>query len=88
MPFFEQGDLVKGQNGKVYVVAKATPYEARAHNDRWTDRHYDLRLITRAGTVSKTAKPLYVSTHDAMRGVDKVGHVEVTFGIAPVSIRP
>lgn len=55
----------------LWAVVEATPYEASAHNDRWTDRSYRfVQVLT--DTVDLTADgdaTVYrVSTHDAIEG--------------------
>lgn len=76
---YEIGTIVRDEDGQNWCIVKRNAYEARAHNDRWTDYVTELIKISKAGRVTK--QHTRTTTDDSLKGLDIVGKADVTFTV-------
>ena len=80
MSRFSVGDVIRIYDGRCVVITHRDSYEARAHNDRWTD--YSTRgLLLGKRTLQPTKKEIRFSTDDMLSGAKVIGRAEVTYSV-------
>lgn len=82
---YEIGTIVKDDRGDRWVIIKRTPYQASAHNDRWTDYTTELLKVSKYGGITKQHKRC--TTDDTLNGFDIVGTANVSFIVNVDSIK-
>jgi len=77
------GDIIKIEDGRLAVITMRNSYEARAHNDRWTDYYTVAHFITRNGTLNKSGNKITFTTDDSLNRTDitKVGTAEIQWKV-------
>lgn len=76
---YEIGTILRDSKGQNWCIVKRTPYEASAHNDRWTDYITEFLKVSKTGRITK--QHLRSTTDDLLWGFDIVGKADVTFTV-------
>jgi len=80
MSRFSVGDVIRIHDGRCVVITHRDSYEARAHNDRWTD--YNTRgLLLGKRNLQPTKKEIRFSTDDMLNGATVIGRADVTYTV-------
>lgn len=79
--YYTVGDIIQVDDGRLAVIVKRYPYEASAHNDRWTDYHTECVFLTKNFTVNKSGNKITFTTDDALRGTPVVGQAEIEWKV-------
>ena len=82
---YEVGNIIRDDLGTRWVIIKRTPYQASAHNDRWTDYTTELLKVSKYGGVTKQHRRF--TTDDSMRGFEVVGNANITFTVDVSNIK-